>query len=71
MFLIIFKEEVDSGEYMHKVDSLSKEDMRFFQNGWIDIINMETGEMLSEEGDWVEIPSAEESENVEKYILSS
>lgn len=71
MFLIIFKEEVDSGDYMHRVDSLSKEDMRFFQNGWVDIVDMETGKMLDENGDWQSIPSAEESENVEKYTLSS
>jgi hypothetical protein len=71
VFLIIFKEEVESGDYMHRVEVLSKEDMRFFQNGWIDIVNMETGDMLTEDGDWVEVPSAEESENVEKYTLSS
>jgi hypothetical protein len=71
MFLIIFKEEVESGDYMHRVEVLSKEDMRFFQNGWIDIVNMETGDMLTEDGDWIEVPSAEESENVEKYTLSS
>lgn len=71
MFLVIFKEEVEGEDYMHVSEELTREDVHFLKNGWVDIVNCDDGTRLNVEGDWENIPSSEESENVEKYRYSS
>jgi hypothetical protein len=67
MYLIIFKEDADSDNYLKVVDEITENDLHFFESGWVDIINMMEGTKLDNEGNWEQIEMVGDSPHESHY----